>query len=158
MDMPGLRQPRTKRDPEKNKKKSKTVSAAPVCLPKCDRGREGRAPSTLPRAYGPYECEWGIRGLQGQKDPRGHATLPCHVGGAAERGQTQKRPVSTKLDAENEGQGDLRGLETAIKYAAAGDTGREKASVGHRGVESPAESEIREACRIDSASRMAMVG
>ena len=62
-------------------------------------------------------------------------TLPCHVRGAAERGQKQKRPVSTKLDAENEGQGDLRGVQRTIECAAAGDTGREKTSVGRRGVE-----------------------
>ena len=66
--------------------------------------------------------------------------------------------MSKKLDAKNEGEGDLRGLQTAIEYAAARDSGREKTSVGRRGVESPAESEIREAGGIDSASRLAMVG
>ena len=116
------------------------------------------APSTLPRTYGPFESEWGPRGLQGQKNPRGHATLPQHDGGAADGGETQKRPVSTKLDAKNEGGGDLRGLQAAIECAAAEAGGREKASVGRRGVEGPAESEIRETCRIHSTAQLAMVG
>ena len=133
MDTPGLRQPRTKRDPEKKQKKSKTVSAAPVRCHEWDRGREGCAPSTLPRTNGPYESKWGVRGLQGQKDPRGHATLPCHDRGAAERGQTQKRPVSKKLDAKNEGEGDLRGLQTAIEYAAPRNSGRLKRVLGVEG-------------------------
>ena len=66
-----------------------------------------------------------------------------------------------KLDAKNEGEGDLgdlRGLQAAIECAAAGDPGREKASVGHRGVEGPAESEIRETCGIHSTSQLALVG
>ena len=58
----------------------------------------------------------------------------------------------------NEGQGDLRGLKTAIECAAAGDSGREKTRDGRRGVEGLTKSKIREAGGIDSASRMAMVG
>ena len=66
--------------------------------------------------------------------------------------------MSTKLDAKNERQGDVRGLKAAIEYAAAGDRGREKTSVGRWGMEGSAETEIRAASGIDSASRMAMVG
>ena len=41
--------------------------------------------------------------------------------------------MSKKLDAENEGGGDLRGLQTTIECAAARDTGREKANLGVEG-------------------------
>ena len=58
--------------------------------------------------------------------------------------------MSKKLDAENEGEGDLRGLQTAIKCAAARDTGREKTSFGHRWVESPAESEADAVDEVDA--------
>ena len=50
--------------------------------------------------------------------------------GAAEGGETQKCPVSEKLDAKNEGGGDVRGVQAAIKCAAAEVGGREKACAG----------------------------
>ena len=39
---------------------TKTVSAAPVCSSEWDRGGEGHAPSTLPRADGSYESQWRV--------------------------------------------------------------------------------------------------
>ena len=50
--------------------------------------------------------------------------------------------MSKELDEENEGGGDLRGLETTVEYAAAGVAGGEKASLGRRGVESLAKTKI----------------
>ena len=71
MNTLGSSQPRTKRDPEKKQKKSKTVSAAPVCRLERRRGRERPSPSTLPRTYGPYESERRVRGLEGKKTQEG---------------------------------------------------------------------------------------
>ena len=50
--------------------------------------------------------------------------------------------MSKELDAENEGGGDLRGLQTSVEYAAAGIAGGEKVSLGRGGVESLAETKI----------------
>ena len=66
--------------------------------------------------------------------------------------------MSKELDAENERRGDLRGLQTPVECAAAGVAGGEKASLGRGGVESLAETKVREAGGIDSTSTLAMVG
>ena len=50
--------------------------------------------------------------------------------------------MSKELDAENEGGGDLRGLQTSVECAAAGVAGGEKASLGRGGVESLTETKI----------------
>ena len=49
-----------KTGPSKNQSTAKTVSAAPVCGSEWDRGGEGHAPSSLPRADGSYEGQWGV--------------------------------------------------------------------------------------------------
>ena len=63
-----------------------------------------------------------------------------------------------ELDGENEGGGDVRGLQTPVERTAAGIASREKASLGRGGVESLAETKIRATNGIDSASTLAMVG
>ena len=63
-----------------------------------------------------------------------------------------------KLDAENERQGDVRGLQTTVECAAAGDHGRETASFGGGRVESFAEPKIPEPDGVHSTSKLVMVG
>ena len=50
--------------------------------------------------------------------------------------------MSKELDAENEGGGDLRALQTSVECAAASVAGGEKASLGRGGVESLTETKI----------------
>ena len=124
MDMPGLRQPpKKKRDPEKDKKNQKLYRQRQYAAlngiedVKAVHRRRYHERMARMRANGEYEAFKAKKTQEGMR--RYHAMTE-------ERGQTQKRPVSKKLGAKNEGQGDLRGLQTAIECAAARDTGREK--------------------------------
>ena len=73
-----------KEGPRAKQTESKTVSATTVCGRERHRESESPQPSTLPRTYGADESQRGVRELQGQKGPGGHATLLWHVGGAAQ--------------------------------------------------------------------------
>ena len=84
MDTPESSQSKKKRDPEKNKINQKLYRQRQYAAVNGIEEVESPSPSALLRTHGAYESQRGVLGLQGQKGPGGHATLPCHVGGEAQ--------------------------------------------------------------------------
>ena len=159
MDMPGSRQPpKKKRDPEKNKQNQKLYRQRQYAAlngiedVKAVHRRRYHERMARMRANGEYEAFKAKKTEEGMR--RYHAMTEEQRGEVKRKNaQCQKNWMQKMKD-----KGTYEAYKQRLNARRREIATREKACVGRRRVEGSAETEIREAGGIDSASRMALVG
>ena len=147
MDTPGSSQPKTKRDPERNKinqklyQQRKYAAVNGIEDVKALSRRRYQERMARMKANGEYKAFKAKKVQEGMRR--------CHAMSEEKRNEVKRRNAQCQKNwmqrMKEEG-------------TAAGVAGGEKASLGRGGVESLAETKVREAGGIDSTSTQAMVG